>query len=332
MPRRCHGFWFRLLRANGAPAIAGWDIIIHYNPGPFLDSALFSWNRKSMTFSHPSHDQILSALDGSGFIFEQEIATVLENNGFHVETSWPYLDQDTKKSREIDLKATRRFLISEEHKLQVFVELLVECKDSRSPFVFLERQKNKREIQNHHPKEYVFPRNHYRQTISGTSYRNVPAFEHLGLSASHYYFKEQYKATQFSKIVRKGNDWIANHEGTYDSVFLPMAKALEARVKSLAGTGKTGEWRTAWLLFPVVVLRDGLMTLRIADGKRNLSERGRVTFARSMDSDVLKGDYLIDFVTSHYLQDYLHSDVGSFAKTVADLGTSSPALLRGDDA
>lgn len=285
-----------------------------------------------MTSSRPSHDQILSALEGSGFLFEQEIATVLENSGFHVETSWPYLDQDTKKSREIDLKAIKSFLHSDEHKLQVFVELLIECKDSRSPFVFLERQKNKRELQHQNPKEYVFPRKNYRQTISASSYREIPAFEHLGLAASHYYFKEQYKATQFSKVVRKGSDWVANHEGIYDSVFLPMAKALEARVKSLAGPGRTGEWRTVWLFFPVVVLRDSLMALRISGSEKNLAEKGRVTFARSMDSDVLKGDYLIDFVTSQYLQNYLDSDVGSFAKAVADLGLSSPTLLRGDDA
>lgn len=285
-----------------------------------------------MTSSHPSHDQILSALEGSGFLFEHEIATVLENSGFHVETSWPYLDQDTKKSREIDLKAIKSFLRSEEHKLQLFVELLVECKDSRAPFVFLERQKNKRELQHQSPKEYVFPRKNYRQTINANSYREIPAFEHLGLAASHYYFKEQNKATQFSKVVRKGSDWVANHEGIYDSVFLPMAKALEARVKSLAGPGRTGEWRTVWLFFPVVVLRDSLMALQIAGSEKNLVQRGRVTFARSMDSDVLKGDYLIDFVTSHCLQDYLDSDIGSFAKAVADLGLSSPALLRGDDA
>lgn len=285
-----------------------------------------------MTSSHPSHDQILSALEGSGFLFEHEIATVLENNGFHVETSWPYLDQDSKKSREIDLKATKSFLQSEEYKLQLFVELLVECKDSRAPFVFLERQKNERERQPQSPREYVFPHKKYRQRIDTNSYRETPAFQHLGLAASHYYFNEQNKATQFSKVVRKGSAWVANHEGIYDSVFLPMAKALEARVKSLKSLRLIDEWRTVWLFFPVVVLRDSLMALQIAGSEKNLVQRGRVTFARSMDSDALKGDYLVDFVTSHYLQDYLDSDIGRFARAVAELGISSPTLLRGDDA
>lgn len=285
-----------------------------------------------MTTPHPSDSQILSALESSGFLFEQEIATLLETNGFHVETSWPFLDADTKKSREIDLRATKNFLHSDDLKLQVFAELLVECKDSDAPFVFLERQKNKREQQRQNPKEYVFPKKHYRHDLGVGSYREVPAFEHLGLGASHYYFKEQNKATQFSKIVRKGSDWVANHEGIYDSLFLPMAKALEARVKSLPKSGQTGKWRTIWLFFPVVVLRDHLMALSISGHEKHLANRSRVTFIRNMDSDVLKGEYLVDFVTSGCLQSYLDNDVGVFAKATADLGLSSPALLRGDDA
>lgn len=285
-----------------------------------------------MTTRNPSHSQILNALESSGFLFEQEIATILEGNGFHVETSWPFLDADTSKSREIDIRAIKNYLRSDDHKLQVFAELLVECKDSGSPFVFLERQKNKREQQYQNPKEYVFPKKHYRHYFGAGSYREVPAFEHLGLGASHYYFKEQSKTTQFSKIVRKGSDWVANHEGIYDSLFLPMAKALETRVNSLPAPGQAGEWRTIWLFFPVVILRDHLMVLSISGREKHLADRGRVTFVRSMDSDVLKGEYLIDFVTSGCLQKYLDNDVGAFVKTVVDLGLSLPALLRGDDA
>ena len=284
-----------------------------------------------MTTPHPSDSQILSALENSGFLFEQEIATLLEDNGFHVETSWPYLDLDTKKSREIDLRAIKIVLQSEDLKLQIFVELLVECKDSDAPFVFLERQKNKRELQHQSPKEYVFPKKHYRHDLGAGSYREIPAFEHLGLGASHYYFKDQKKATQFSKIVRKGSDWVANHEGIYDSLFLPVAKALEARVKSLPKSGHTGEWRTVWLFFPVIVLRDHLKALSILGNERTLTNKSRVTFVRNMESDVLKGEYLIDFVTSSCMQNYLDDDVGAFADAVANLGLSSPTLLRGDD-
>jgi len=283
-----------------------------------------------MPSPHPTDEQILTALEKSGFLFEQEIATILEGNGFHVETSWSYLDLDTKKSREIDLRAVKTYLHNEEYKIQVFAEILVECKDSSSPFVFLERQKNKRETTTLHPKEYIFPRKTYRKELSTNSFREVPAFTHLGLASSHYYFKSPNKATQFSKVVRKGSDWVANHEGIYDSLFLPIAKAVDASLKSQPSSRNTGEWRIVWLIFPVVVLRDHLMTLTMDGEDKSLTEKGRVTFVRNLDSDTLKGDYLVDFVTSHYLQNYLNNDVGQFASAIATLSISSPELIRGD--
>jgi len=282
-----------------------------------------------MAANRPTNEQIIAALNKSGFLFEQEVATALEEEGFHVETSWPYLDLDTKKSREIDLRAVKTFLHDEERKIQVFAELLVECKDSSCPFVFLERPKNKRELVTLRPKEYIFPCRFYRENIGPNSFREVPAFSHLGLASSHYYFQSPNKATQFSKVVRKGSDWVANHDGIYDSIFLPMVKALDMRLKSL-GLNNTGDWRVVWLVFPVVVLRDNLMSLTLDGEEKTLTERGRITFVRNLDSDILKGDYLVDFVTFHYLRSYLESDVGSFATAVANLSVSSPALIRGD--
>lgn len=285
-----------------------------------------------MSSTNPTNDQILGALEGSGFLFEQEVATTLESYGFHVETSWPYLDPDTKKSREIDLRAIKNYLQDENNKLQVFVELLVECKDSRSPLVFFERRKNKRELEASSPKEYIFPKKTYRQILSENSYREVPAFVHLDLAPTHYYFQDSNKATQFTKIVRKGSNWVANHDGIYDSLFLPMAKVLETRIKSIPKTHRPGEWCTVWLYFPVVVIRDHLISLSGNSENHELIPKGRISFVRNLDSDSLQGSYLVDFVTSEYLERYLDKDVGVFAKAVSDLALSSPSLLRGENA
>ena len=285
-----------------------------------------------MTSSIPTDQQILGALECSGFLFEQEVATTLESSGFHVETSWAYLDPDMEKSREIDLRAVKNVLNDEQLGLQVFVELLVECKNSDSPLVFLERPKNKRELEAPQPREYVFPRKTYQHSLGANSYREVPAFIHLDLAGSHYYFRDDRKATQFSKIVRKDSEWVANHEGIYDSLFLPLAKALEARRKTVPTPSQQDKWRTVWLFFPVVVLRDNLMTLDASRSGRELKPRGRVTFVRNLDSDALKGDYLVDFVTYQYLSSYIANDIIRFADSVASLGRDKPSLLRGDDA
>lgn len=171
-----------------------------------------------------------------------------------------------------------------------------------------------------------------RYPLDTNSYREVPAFVHLDLASSHYYFREDRKATQFSKIVRKSSEWVANHDGIYDSLFLPLAKALEARRKTVPTPSQQGKWRTVWLFFPVVVLRNNLMTLDASHSGRELKPRGRVTFVRNLDSDALKGDYLVDFVTYQHLSSYIADDIIQFAESVASIGRNKPSLLRGDDA
>lgn len=285
-----------------------------------------------MDSSHPSDAQILQALQSSGFLFEQEVATQLEAHDFHVETSWPYLDPDTKKSREIDLRAIKTVLHDEENRIQILVELLVECKDSSSPLVFLERHKNRRELEHSSPKEYVFPRKQYKKQLNEKSYREVPAFIHLSLAESHYYFRDGTKATQFTKVVRKGSNWVANHDGIYDSLFLPMAKVLEARIMSLPKAFRVGEWCQVWLFFPVVVLRDHLASISCEAQDKEINHKGRISFVRNLDSDSLKGNYLVDFVTNEHLGEYLETEIGTFANAVIELSSASPSLLRGESA
>src|SRR5690606_27922330 len=122
----------------------------------------------------------------------------------------------------------------------------IECKDSDSPFVFLENLKNQRELSHPVPAEYVFPVTHYEESLGANTYRQVHPFVHLGLKDRHYYFGAPKKATQFAKVVRKGKDWVANHEGVYDSLVLPRAKALEFSKTDL-GRYARSESKAVWL-------------------------------------------------------------------------------------
>ena len=87
---------------------------------------------------------------------EQAVATQLEDLGYHVETNWAFEDVDLKKSREIDVRAIKRVAYNEEKQIYVFVEILVECKNSANPLVFLTRKKNSRDRQVE-PEEFVAP-------------------------------------------------------------------------------------------------------------------------------------------------------------------------------
>lgn len=241
------------------------------------------------------------------------------NLDFHVETNYAYTDLDVDKSREIDVRAIKEIYRDENRKIQVFVEFLVESKNFGSPLVFLERIKNSRERNYPEPNEYIFPKKKYRKQISANSYQEIHPFQFFGLGCQHYYFKEENKATQFSKIYKKGNNWFANHEGIYDSIVLPQAKLLEFRKIEEINYYRSSDWKGIWLFFPMVVLSDHLFTYDLSGPKRKLSEKPRVSFVRQLDSSNLKGSYLIDFVTYSHLSDYVCNDVTQFSNSILEL-------------
>lgn len=277
----------------------------------------------------PSEAQILAALGDSGFLFEQECANALETLTFHVETSWPFLDPDLGKSRELDLRAVKSVYRDKETKFQIFIELLVECKDIEAPLVFLERPKNKRELDSPRPNEYRFPQSSYRQQVSDNSYREVSGFEHFCLANKHYYYRELNKTTQFVKVVRKGSKWIANHDGIHDAIVLPLAKVLEARKKALPNyTPRSEGWRAIWLFFPIVLVRNRLL-VHDPNSQTPLVDRGRVSYVRGLDSGELQGSYMIDFVRLQHLNSYVESEVLTFATAVRDLAVTNAKAIRG---
>lgn len=278
--------------------------------------------------NQPSEKEIIEALEESGYLFEQDVATLLEDLDFHVETSYAYTDLDQDKSREIDIRAFKETYKDESNKVQIFVELLVECKDFGSPLVFLERIKNEREAEHSTPQEYIFPAKHYRVNLDKNSYREEHPFQYFNLKDSHYYYKEKNKATQFSKIYRKNKTWSANHEGIYDTLILPLAKLLEVRKKAAVqlcqGSGRAEEWKRIWLFFPMVVLRDHLYSYEYSTPTRKLAEKERVSFVRQLDYSNLKGFYLIDFVKYDHLNDYVCKEIANFTNSVIDLLKNRP--------
>lgn len=213
-----------------------------------------------------------------------------------------------------------------------FVELLVECKDMDAPLVFITRPKNSREIGHPRPVEYLFPRGTYTKRLSANTTQDVDAFLHLDLPPHHYYYQQSEKATQFAKIVRKGSDWQATHEGIYDALILPMAKALEARKLAVKEIVKGHVHRAVWLFFPMVVLSGNLLSVKTGESPLKVVDRQRVTFVRELQSEVVSGHYLTDFVRFDHLYKFIDTELMPFVERVAELAKQKPKLVRGDEA
>lgn len=277
--------------------------------------------------NQPTENQIIKALEQSGYLFEQEVADKLEELDFHVETSWAFRDQEQDKSRELDLRAIKEVFKDHKNKIAIFSELLVECKAYENPMVFLQRSKNTREKTHVIPQEYIFPIKNYRKQISENSYQEVPAFIHLGLQAQHYYYQDDLKATQFSKIVRKGSEWVANHDGIYDALMLPLAKAFESRRTEILKISSGTEWKYIWLTFPMVILRNEIFSLEVTKKPLLPKPQGRMSFIRQLDTGNIKGFYLTDFVTFEHLENYVKNEIGAFSERITELCRNTPELF-----
>jgi len=75
----------------------------------------------------PTPGQVIEALDASGHLLEQQVATELEALGYSVITNRAFTDVDEGKSRELDVWAHKYIFELDERRLWAGIHLLVEC-------------------------------------------------------------------------------------------------------------------------------------------------------------------------------------------------------------
>ncbi|MEL7708605.1 hypothetical protein AAG593_15130 [Citromicrobium bathyomarinum] len=265
-----------------------------------------------MSGSQPTDEQILEAMQASGFLMEQEVATQVEDLGFHVHPSRAFKDSEEGKSREIDVWGIRRFLLDEDRKFSAYSELIIECKNSSNPYVFLTRRKGESDTF-FVPPEMRFPVKNYeaRKDLGNGrgQLKYFDPFDEYGFSESHPFFVKEQKAVQFCRIDRKGKDWAANHGGLYDSLFIPLLKALKSRQADTAPRSANEEWKNAWFFYPIIVVRGRLLEIDSMAEHPAPVEVPMVPFVRHMESQDIKGRYLVYFVNENALADFVNEVV-----------------------
>ncbi len=281
----------------------------------------------------PSANDIMAAINESGYLMEQEVATQFERRGLHVRTNVAFEDPDEGKSREIDVTAIKRVAVDENAKLAAFIELLVECKNSANPFVFIARPKNEGD-RHRRPEEFIFPYKYQMKKDLGggrSMTRELKAFHHLGFDRLYQAHVNAWKAVQFCRIDRKGSSWHANHGGLYDAIFYPMAKALAARRKEMPRPSGPDEWRYIWLFFPLVVTSGDLFLIDSSAELPSPVPVDHVSFERELKSGKLSGSFGVTFVRQAALEAFLGSVVDPLAALSIDLIENRQAFFKTTD-
>ena len=260
-------------------------------------------------------EQIIQALSSSGYLMEQEVATELERLGFFVDTNVAFTDADEGKSREIDVIGYRRIATDLPPTAFAGVQVICECKNSKTPYFFVTRPKNSMDAQ-YTPAEFVFPMNAFewmdiKDRKKERQYTANSAFHRLKLADFHHYFSDTHKAVQFGVLSRKQNKLVAEHAHIFDGIFFPLIKAVEVqrqKAGEIAHELSEGNQPNVWirLLVPLVVVSSDLYQIDSSVVPPLVSKQPYMTFIRDVQTASIKGRFMVIFVQQQSLELYLN--------------------------
>jgi hypothetical protein len=274
---------------------------------------------------------VIAALDASGHLLEQQVATEVEGFGYAVQTNRAYTDTEEGKSRELDVYAYRQFFGIDKRRLWVGMHLLIECKQTHAPFAFLTRPVPRR----HRPPEEVLITLHSREEKYEEDgrqlIRKISTFESLGLADLYWGATNNVKAVHISRLDRKSGEWRADNTGVFDSLTWPLAKALRAFKAPFRNRNRGFDPRSdaAFVMFfiPIVVVPSKLYTVDGTARDPVAREVDHVRFQRELKAGNFTGLFAIDFVHRQALGKFVGSTVNGFGERVAEIIEANPEAV-----
>jgi hypothetical protein len=289
----------------------------------------------------PTEEEVLAAVEQAGWLLEQQAVRLLEQRGFNPRPSWAFQDPDEPTtSRELDVWSFRNFLTNEQAKVQVSASVLVECKQSETPYCAIgqelpewRREGNPAE---HELPVFCLPR-YYDEN-------GMLVFEHtwdvLGFrSLSLQHGLTDFRANQLTRLDRKSDKWTASNTGIFTSLVYPLAKAVRASqtgddrrsVWDYGANRKQREGYTGFTLrFPVVLISCPLYVID-AGGEQPVFDTAKwVRVQRHLESASLKGLFEFDVVTKDAFEEYIQTVVEGLMSEVASMIGSAPLRYTGE--
>jgi hypothetical protein len=262
----------------------------------------------------PTAEQIKKAVEQSGYLLEQRVCPTIEKFGFLVTPNEQYQDQDTGKSREIDVHAIKLNSLFRNEYIDTFETiLLIGCKNNWTPVIFF-TQKNP--IPESVLGEVVlngYPDGIYEREIGGVA--SIEDYFHL--EKFHPNYKVKWISRQFCqmrpKVIGKGSPrenikWEVSHEGLYESVE-SLTKATDYFSSELKNSivleEDTKDFIHLGMIYPILLFAGDIFECRIIGKKYNLFERSHLTFYKTIQSKTLEGTYHIDVIHENYLSKFL---------------------------
>jgi hypothetical protein len=215
----------------------------------------------------PAPEDIITALERTGFLLEQQAAQQLEAAGFSVLINDAFPDPDEGKSRETDILAEIQTAESGTGEISAYGTVLIECKNYSNPVALI----GKESFESWAPVDTCFP------TFDPFSFgyprrrANIPIHHRLGLQRGVADGQaEIFTGNQIVLMSRKQNKWVAENSSVYDSVLYPLLKARQYEVTSQSEQPVEVPWINPGVsyCFPVLLVSGDVYTVAVRGGEQ----------------------------------------------------------------
>lgn len=283
---------------------------------------------KNALHTGTQESELVSAIESSGYPLQGIVASKLLPQ-FSLVEEWGYLDDQTNENRSLDIHGFKQLKASEAARVSPSLVLLVECKRSRHPFVFF-KQVVDRPAYAIATIDGIPNRDVWFHDGAGTSMQEVAA-RVLGLDSLPFVNAGPPVCASFSKAVASGKKVELSGSDPFNTVVLPLVKALRHTVKSYPSP------RPADALYPALILCVAVMDapMLVIDSPTLahdpiLSPWVRVVRHESFKTHIGSQTrfYALDAVHIEFFDEYLSQHVTPFANAFAERAVAKSEVLR----
>jgi hypothetical protein len=257
----------------------------------------------------PAPQDIVSALERTGFMLEQRAALKLEAAGFTVTINDAFPDPNEMKSREIDVVGN---IMHEAWGDFIGVEgkVLVECKNYSNPVVMIGRRKSTREL----PSVDTCFTDFDPLDLMVSESEHMSLLELLDLACGAKDGQtEIFTGNQLVHMNRKKGGWSAENSAIHDSVQYPLLKVREHELELIRRDDAVPPWKypSIFYFFPVLLVSGTVYTVAVSETEEpHISEAKWSMLRRPFYLNRAWTTLSTDVVSFEYFPEYIEKRIG----------------------
>jgi hypothetical protein len=264
--------------------------------------------------------QLDTAILASGYPLQTTTAVKLATRFDHIEEEWTYIDVQTSEIRALDLLAERRLWATSQPRVMPELSVLIECKQSELPYVFFKGFADT-------PRDFPILTGLRKKIIQVKPSDDRSTWQMTPQTALSLptvdFAREPDVCSTLSRVTRRGSSLELSGSDTYNSVVLPLVKALK-HFEQIHRPKETFMYLRCIAILAVAVLDAPMVLVELnPSGHHTSSLKPWIRLTRheavpNPDYFETHRTFVIDFVHADFVGAFLDDHVAPFADEFRD--------------